>query len=204
MEGNPADLTIYADWSRTNDHTYYGNGCPNDWGADGEGGSKTPCATRIVQTSDSENQKIGTYYHMQAASSGSGYDWQTEGSPFPDTFCPLGWQLPYDGTGGDYYNKSRLWQYLVNTYSITADPTGANKLMSYPFSYILSGHFWFEPGLLYRQGNRGLYWSSIRADGSNTKILHIRDSHYDFGQLTSPFGLPVRCIFDFSKAKIKS
>ena len=167
MAGNPADLTVYADVDITHNHTYYGNGCPNGWGTDGDGGSTTPCSTRIVQSSDDENQKNGTYYTFQAASSGSGATIATQNTNIPDTFCPLGWQLPYGGTGGDYYNKSKSWHYLLSTYNIQFNDGSiddANKLKSFPLSYINSGILNWNNGRLYYlnkiSSGTGLYWSS--------------------------------------------
>ena len=168
MEGNPADLTIYTDTDTAHDHTYIGNGC-----SDGDG-SITPCESRIVQTADSEAQKNGTYYHFQAATSGTGGGVTTDKAIVPDTFCPLGWQLPYGGTGGDYDNKSRSWAKLFNTYSIAfsdGTTTDATKIKSYPFSYVYSGRYRWNKGLLYYQTRSGNFWSSTVA--SNTDVHNL-------------------------------
>ena len=211
MAGTPADLTIYKDNEvgyNLRDHTYYGRGCNNDWGTDGLGGSATPCPDnnaggRFVETADGETQKNGTYYHYQAATIGTGGAMGTDKTDTPDTFCPLGWQMPYSGTGGDYYDKSRSCNYLFTTYSIAfADGTAtdATKIKSYPFSYVYSGNYHWYTGRLYRQSNFGLYWTSAIATGttnaydmyawsSGTRPAHVNNK---------ASGNAIRCVDYFS------
>ena len=174
VAGTPADLKIYKDGDPTHDHTYFGNGCNNDWGTSGEGGSQTPCPAsnaggRIVKTGDNEDQKNGTYYDFQAATSGTGGALSTQNTNTPGTFCPLGWQLPYSGKGGDYYDKSRSWRFLFTTYGINFN-TGAHAdaatIKSYPFSYVYSGDYNWTTGRLYGQKNDGIYWSSTLDNAS--------------------------------------
>ena len=157
----------YKDSNVTHDHTYYGRGCKNSYGTGGEGGSQTPCADsdaggRYTNTADNESQKNGTYFNLQAASSGAGSAISTDNTNSPDTFCPLGWQMPYAGTGGDYYDKSRSWTYLFTTYNIkfNGTTTDAGKVKSYPFSYIYSGQYFWATGRLYDQTTNGFYQSS--------------------------------------------
>ncbi len=158
----------YKDGNIAHDHTYYGKGCKNGWGTDGDGGSQTPCADsdaggRFITTADDETQKNGTLYHFQAVTSGSGASISTDNTNVPDSFCPLGWQLPYSGTGGDYYNKSRSWRYLFTTYNITfinGTAIDSTKIKSYPFSYVYSGFYYWGTGRLYAQSGNGRYWSS--------------------------------------------
>ena len=155
MAGIPADLTIYIDTDSVHDHAFFGNGCPSN--------SITPCSTRIVKTADNENQKNGTYYTFQAVTDGTGGALSTNNTNSQDTFCPLGWQLPYSGTGGDYYNKSKSWNYLFTTYSIGFNDgitTDSTKIGSYPFSYVQSGVFNWGTGRLYYLNDHGNYWSS--------------------------------------------
>ena len=174
MEGT--DVYRYRDGNRNNDHTSYGNGCPNDWGTDGDGGSGTSCDTKLVSTSDAEMQTIGVYYTFQAATSGTGAGMSTNNSNSPDTFCPLGWQLPYDGTGGDYYDKSRSWRYLFTTYNIAiinGTASDSTKIKSYPFSYVQSGYYHQSIGKLYLQNHAGFYRSSTVADTGRTYWLNI-------------------------------
>ena len=158
----------YKDSARDHDHTYYGKGCKNGWGTSGEAGSQTPCADsnaggRFLTTADNETLKNGTLYHFQAATVGTGAAIKTDNTNVPDTFCPLGWQLPYSGTGGDYYNKSRSLNKLLTAYSIAFD-TGtaadATKVKSYPFSYVYSGNYNWYTGRLYYQNVSGNYIST--------------------------------------------
>ena len=151
------------------DHTYYGNGCPNGWdssvGPPTFGGSTTACSSRITQTADGENQNIGTYYHYYAASVGTGgTDIATDNTNVPDTFCPLGWQMPYAGTGGDYYNKSKSWNYLFNTiYSIEYEKVASGKkATSYPFSYINSGSYYIEGAALFSKDVDAVFWGNAK------------------------------------------
>ena len=192
MAGTPVDLTIYKDDTtgyQLRDHTYFGNGCS------GGDGSATPCSTRIIQTADSENQKNGTYYHFQAATSGSGGTITTDNTNSSDTFCPLGWQLPYSGTGGDYYDKSKSWNFLFNKYSIVDDETSATKVKSYPFSYVYSGFYRWITGLLYNQSNAGNYWSSTVVSSTYAYLLHTWSSVVKpANEYTKAGGLTVRCV----------
>ena len=167
MEGT----NIYLkDPNISNIHSYYGNGCPNEWGSDGTTGSTTSCETRLTTTFDGEYQKNGTYYNYQSSSLETGATLSTESSVIPDTFCPLGWQLPYSGTGGDYYDKSRSYKYLVNTYGITSSTQGNSALRSYPFSYILGGFYGFDQGRLYLLSTTGagFYWSNTVSSTANS------------------------------------
>ena len=198
MAGTPADLTTYIDNDDSHDHSYYGNGCPNSWGADGSGGSQTPCTTRIVPTVNDGNQKNGTHYSFQAATSGSGYSLATENTNAPDTFCPLGWQMPYSGTGGDYYNKSRSWRYLFDAYSITYDSesvASVTKLKSYPISYVFSGYFGWYTGRLYNLNAYGYHWSSTSTYNKHAFYLLVWSSTIKPSNLDRKAGGPtLRCV----------
>ena len=165
MAGTPADLTVNIDNTISHDHAYYGRGCSNAWGTDGLGGSATPCPDsnaggRFIKTADNETQKNGTLFNYQAATSGSGGSITTDKADTPDTFCPLGWQMPYGGTGGVYYDKSKSWNYLFNEYSITNNQSSATKAKSYPLSFIIGGSYHWGTGLLNDRGVRGEMWSS--------------------------------------------
>ena len=152
VAGNPADLTLHKDTNSLHDHTYEGNGCPTT--------STTPCSDHIVSTYDNENQKNGTYYTFQASTSGSGAGLSAKNTNAPDTFCPLGWQMPYSGTGGDYYDQSKSWKYLFDTYGFPVSAEGSNQIKSYPLSYIPSGWFLFSNGQLSGITNYGAFKSS--------------------------------------------
>ena len=192
MAGNPTDLTVYRDSNGTHDHTYIGNGCS------GSNGSITPCETRIVKTADDEDQKMGVYYTYQAVSSGSGAATSTDNTNAPDTFCPLGWQLPYSGTGGDYYNKPRSWNKLFTDYSIAFDDgtaAGATKIKSYPFSYVYSGYYHWDSGRLYNQSNSGGYWSSTLVSSTDAYLLNTWPSVVRPAYAANKIlGLTFRCV----------
>ena len=161
----------YKDTDLSHDHVYFGNGCSTGTG------SETPCPAsdaggRYVETADGETQKNGTYYNFQAATVGTGSAVTVQNTNVPDTFCPLGWHMPYGGTDGDYYDKSRSWRRLFDIYDITYDDEGtrasATKVHSYPFSYVYSGDYRFDQGKLYLMGSNGRWWSSTvrNPDGS--------------------------------------
>ena len=194
-------MTVYKDDQtgyELRDHTYYGNGCSKSEYPEGETGSITPCSTRIVQDGNGESQKNGTYYHFQAATVGTGGAMAIENTNSPDTFCPLGWQLPYSGTGGDYYDKSRSWNYLFDTYGISYNPSGASevaKVKSYPLSYVFSGIFFWIRGQLSLQDSDGYYWSSTIANSTtaydhNTWATVIRPS----STYAKGGGMALRCV----------
>ena len=194
MEGTPADLTVYIDTNIAHDHTYYGNGCTNGWGADGTGGSDTPCETRIVETPGEEEQKNGTYYHFQAASSGSGAAVTTKYDSVPDTFCPLGWQVPYDGTGGDYYDTSKSWKFLLSSYSIPNDEGGARTLREYPFNISSSGRFSWEFGRLYNMPGSAWLWSGNAEAQIWARHFYVWGTGPGISTYQKYTGFTVRCI----------
>ena len=191
VAGNPADLTTNIDTNVLHDHSYFGNGCSNGW----DNGSKTPCSKRTVMTFDNENLNNGVYYNYQAATSGTGGAITTDNTNAPNTFCPLGWQLPYGGTGGDYYDKSRSWRYLLTRYSISNDSTGANKLRSYPFSIILSGTFHWNTGRLHLMDNELYLWSTTVKSSSHAFDLFMYASGMNQdSNVSKTGGFTVRCV----------
>ena len=199
MKGNPANLTLYNDYNVEHDHTYHGNGCPNGWGTDGDGGSITPCSTNILKTGDNEDQYSGTNYNFQAATAGTGGPIETDNTNSSDTFCPLGWQLPYGGTGGDYYNKSRSWRYLISEYNIPSDTTGQVIVRSYPFSYVYTGYFYWGKGRLYSQGDRGSYWPSTINSSTGAYLLNTWPTGVDPAATGSKaVGVALRCDCEIS------
>ena len=196
-------MTVYTDTNYGNDHSYYGRGCKNLWGTDGYSGSQTPCddsdaGGRYVTTADGETQKNGTYYNFQAATVGAGGAMDTDKTDSSYTFCPLGWQLPYSGTGGDYYNKSRSWNKLFTEYNIAfgdGTATDATKIKSYPFSYVYSGDYNWYTGRLYNQSNDGNYWSSTAISSADAYNLNtwssvVRPAY----TLNKAFGNALRCV----------
>ena len=196
MEGEPEDLTVFIDTNNGNDHTYFGNGCPSDWGD----GSVTPCSTRIVKTADNEDQKNGTYFNFQATTSGTGGSMSTVNANSSDTFCPLGWQLPYSGTGGDYYDQSRSWRKIFEVYNIPFDDestiAGGTKFNSFPLSNVYSGGFYFYNGKLYRQNRTGFYWSSTVLSSTNSYYLITWSSTLHPSQNdVKNVSLAIRCIW---------
>ena len=161
MEGT--DVKYGRDTSYVHDHTYYGNGCPNAWNSSDnvdKGGSPVACSTRLTTTLDDEIQENGTNYNYAAASAGTGPGLTEANAIVPDTFCPLGWQLPYSGTGGDYYDKSKSWRYLNTQYEYATTGDEAHGMRSYPASYVLSGTYVTYIGDLFFLGNMGQYWSN--------------------------------------------
>ena len=181
-------MTVYTDNNKIHDHTYIGNGCPNLWGDKGAGGAITPCAdSRFNETIDHETQSIGAYYNYQAATSGSGGAIETDNSNASDTFCPLGWQLPYGGTGGDYYNKSKSWQFLINQYGIVAN----GEIEKYPISFIESGIYIWYNGKLYFYSIRVDAWTTTNLNGTLAYQLRniIPTQHED-----KTVGMSVRCV----------
>ncbi len=193
----------YKDGDVNHNHTYYGNGCPEIFETGGSGGSTTACDSRILYTSDSipEAQSIGTYYTFQAATAGTGgSSLTTDNTNVPDTFCPLGWQLPYSGTGGDYYDQSRSWKYVFDEYGITSNGVGVEKLRSYPHSYIKTGIYHWTHGKLYSMRDDSLgfmtYWSQTNYDKNSAYRLDHSSPNRERPNKTN--GHSIRCAHRFS------
>ena len=96
----------------------------------------------------------------------------TANSNSPDTFCPAGWQLPYSGTAGDYYDASKSWSYLFTQYGYGDNQDGATGIHSYPLDYVYEGRYDGNTGLLYNQKNSGVYWSSEILSVGNSSMLY--------------------------------
>ena len=166
---NIADQYIY------HDHTYYGNGCDKAYGSGGSGGSTTACSIQFINSLD-ETQKIGTYYNYQASTNGTGSSYPAGVTIVSDSFCPLGWQLPYGGTGGDYYDKSRSIINLLNTYDLeyVSHPPSTDILFSYPISLIESGFYHWYYGKLYNADLVGFLWTNTNGNSTGNA------SRFDF------------------------
>ena len=187
------------DWG--NDGTYYGNGCPNSWNNDiptTYGGSDVSCSSRLIEANDGETQSIGTYYNYSAAVAGLSIQETVADTSAPNSFCPFGWQLPYRGTGGDYYEQSKYWDYLLSTYHlILYDVADGIKFGLYPLSFVRSGFYRFNIAYLFDQGILGRYWSPFtatqtfqgrRVDYGGT-IGFVSDNKID--------GDSIRCVYSF-------
>ena len=181
----------------THDHTYYGNGCPNQWMVTDD----RPCTTRIVKDKNNEDQKNGTYYNFAASSSGTGGTITADNTNSPDTFCPLGWQLPYSGTGGDYYNKSRSWAFLLTKYE-----NGLAGFPYYPFSYVFSGFYYWASGYgkAYDMTYGGTYWSLTNSNSTNAYRANLWNNGGDISGSSrggKNYGSTLRCV-EFSASLI--
>ena len=193
MEGT--DIYLLDNFG-AHDHTYFGNGCPN---STTEGGSTKACSTKLVQTMDGETQEIGSIYNFQAATSGSGSALEEDNTNSPDTFCPLGWQLPYSGTGGDYYNQSRSFAFLFNTYSLISDYSSTTKLRSYPLSYIYPGYYTWNEGKYYFQGTLGIYTTATTKYSSHSYVFNSWNAYIDYLNVYGKAsGGELRCVDCFS------
>ena len=170
--------------------TFYGNGCAI--GA----GSKVACSTRLVSTYDGETQENGTLYSTVSAYTGYSTPGTTaDNSLSLDSFCPLGWQLPYSGTGGDYYDKSKSWKYLFETaYSLSSDVAGSQSIRSYPLSYVPSGGYELRQGVSYAQGGSTILWSLARKDGARSYRLNAGSSAYYLEFNSNGYGYALRCV----------
>ena len=201
MEGTDVE-TGNIDNNKDHDHTYFGNGCP---GLSTDGGSRLSCDTRIV-TTDNEDQLIGVYYNFQAATSGTGGAIKTDNTITPDTFCPLGWQMPYGGTGGNYYDKSKSWRYLLTQYNIDhddGDGTSSLKMKKYPITNARSGDYLWSNGRLYRKGQVARLWSSTLTNDENTAYW-LNDWSGGLALYSAQYkqeGSAIRCDFDINNLK---
>ena len=184
------------DTNKDNNHTYYGNGCTGDWNS----GSQIACSPAMVSTYDGEDQQIGVYYTFQAATSGSGgTTFATDNSNVPDTFCPLGWQSPYSGTGGDYYDKSRSWKFLFDKYSYDGSLTGSQGARSYPISIVMSGFYNWDTGLLmFMDGQVFLHASTTYSNYNAYTSSVYQSGRTNATSFSKSGGTVIRCIIFFS------
>ena len=188
------------------DHTYYGNGCTNAEHTPGKDGSDVSCSTRIIQSFDqSEDQSIGVYYDYQAATAATGRLATADNTNSPDTFCPLGWQMPYSGTGGDYYDKSKSWAFLLNKYGYGPDASGFAGFASYPLSNIRSGSYYWYRGLLQYMKTNILQWSITTKYNASSAAYWINAwstmiKHPDLGNQL--MGVSIRCSKQFYALRI--
>ncbi len=183
------------------DRTYYGNGCTNSWDEHDttlHGGSTVSCSSRIVETHDHENQSIGAYYTYQAASAGSGGAIETDNTNSPDSFCPLGWQMPYGGTDGDYYDKSKSIKYWYDTYEYTGSWASNEKVRSYPFSAIQSGDYYGASGVLMRMTVNGNYFTQTVSSENGVYRLMLTSGVGMETPTSKYIGFPIRCVFGIS------
>ena len=192
VEGTNNSVTDVND---THDHSYYGNGCRSGQDV----GSTTSCDSRIIEDGDNENQKIGAYYNFQASTSGTGGSMSANNANSPDTFCPLGWQLPYSGTDGDYYDKSRSWNYLLAKYNITNGSAEVAKIRKRPLSYTYAGNYQWQNGRLYNYRISTAHWSitNIAKTSSyafNTWSTTVMTAAND----GKAYGFTIRCDFGIS------
>ena len=175
----------------SHNHTYYGKSCP--W----NGGFNKSCAIEEVNTADGEPEGIGTFYNYAASSSDSApATIEKDNTLIPDTFCPLGWQLPYSGTGGDYYDKSKSWTNLYTIYHIETDSAASSTAaQSYPFSYIMSGYYNWSDGKLYASGISGYYWSTIVNSGYAAYSMGTWSAGIRHAETNSRYhGFVLRCV----------
>ena len=185
--------------------TYYGNGCENDWEGSKVyyGGSIEACSIRLINTYDDETQEIGTLYSFHAVTSGSGDSISIENSIAPDTFCPLGWQLPYGGTGGDYYDQSKSWYYLFVQYvnPLVSNQENARKFQSYPLSYVLNGTMGVSTGgkTLYFATHNGYYTSNTTASATQYDWMVVTRYGFKTAEVTGKASqTALRCVHRFS------
>ena len=181
-------LQQFEDRDSDHDHTYFGSGCATTSGSD------VPCGLFTATTFDNETQDIGTYYTFQAAATGSGGSTsKVDNTVVPDTFCPLGWQMPYGGTGGDYYDKPKSFGYLFTTYSMTS--SSHVKFGSYPFSNNRSGYF-SDTAKVSNASVSAISWTSTINSASGAYRLGMFGSAMEIDRANGkPFEFTVRCSF---------
>ena len=195
------DVTQYAASDSNQNRTYYGKGCPNVWdnskASEGYGGSPVSCSVSTVKTSDNEYQMVGTLYTYRAANSGSGNDQLADNNNSPDTFCPLGWQLPYSGTGGVYYDQSKSWNYMFSFYDINVSESGSANARSYPVSFIYSGYF--LNGGLSGVGSGNVSWTITKYNLNRAYRFILTRTRAVPNDVEGIVSLQtVRCFYDFS------
>ena len=196
MEGT--NINYIQDGNTAHDYTYYGNGCPDLWSGSG---SSVACSSNTETTIDGETQEIGVYYDFQAASAGTGSSIGTANANTPDTFCPLGWQLPYDGSGGDYYDKSKSWRYLFASYSLAINPGNSSSsvaMRSYPFSMILAGDFTWYKGVLYVMTTNAYFWSSTVSSETKSYYLDLTKTSIKNLENGRNLGNSIRCVSELA------
>ena len=198
----------HLNWSTT----YYGNGCSQGW----NGTDTKSCSIKTVRTwtgrdTDEDKflgeiQKIGTYYNYGSASAGTAGDvYAPDNTNISDSFCPLGWQLSYGGSGGDYYDKSKSWRYLLAAYNIPvgSGAWGGKLAMAYPLDYVPSGAADFLNGKVveaHSEGVNGSYdgWTATIQSQAFSYKLQMWSNTIETYNTYKNYGLVLRCVSELA------
>ncbi len=181
-----------VDMNQAHDHSYYGNGCEVPIAQ----ASGVACSSRIATTFDDENQKNGTSYNYQAATSGAGDAVTSDNAIISDTFCPLGWQLPYGGTGGDYYDQSKSLNYLFGLYNYVSGQSSSREIGKYPLSLPRTGIYSWSNGTVYELNRNTLAWTITNYANDRAYIINYFGTGFNITETSiKPIGRTLRCGF---------
>ena len=130
----------------------------------------------------------GTLYNWTAATLGSGLDLKTKGDEAQDSICPKGWQLPN-------YSSNTSFKALVDTYNITSNVAGANRIKEWPMEYLPTGLYDYNYGYVLYRTTYGRWWSSVAVSATNAYFLNSYSDNIDAqGNFSRGYGHALRCV----------
>ena len=134
---------------------------------------------------------MGNYYNFYAATAGSG-DKDFIGEA-PDSICPKGWRMV--GNEGEKSWMNLFARYYGGTHQ-DANSIGVNidtHFLSSIFSFLRSGHYDWNDGILYSRAWGGYYWSLYASSLGYAHFFHLNDAWLlYYGNYPKGYGLSLR------------
>ncbi len=157
--------------------------------------------TASYKNDDNSSQwySYGNYYNWYSATAGQGTDEIDAGHVTTGDVCPVGWHLPYGGSGDNDNGKGNIsggFYYLNQKMDISSDVIGSNKLRSFPNNFVYSGYWWRSSAS--GRGGSGYYWSSTAGNSGIYLAYYLgftkNSTSAGPGNHTRPYGFAVRCV----------
>ena len=147
----------------------------------------TKSSTPTDTTNEYLWESAGNYYNWYAATAGSGaYDLYPN-IDAEDSICPKGWRLPPKS------RERKSYYYLLKT---TYRRATATTMLSMPLNFIRSGHYHYDYGTMYEQGDYGVYWASTAYAQKTAHDMYFGDTSYlgTEGMSDKGHGFSIRCV----------
>ncbi len=158
-----------------------------------------------INDSDMNVYGYGNYYNWYSATAGNGdYSIDTDGGAVVGDICPLGWHLPYGGSGTDVHGgfSSGGFSYLDIQLGGTGGSTSTNEegamryavWTAFPNNLVISGEI--EENTFHSRGLKGSYWTENSRDQDYAYYMSFANSYVYPRHHSDPksYGRSVRCI----------